>query len=79
MRGRSSENRGTGKERLHVPFSRPKPIKRAIRKLLTQVLMRLDGKNEAERFRNEASVYTLEKEKGGYRTDFYPFRSERGP
>ena len=68
------------KERLQVAFSRPEPIQPAIRKLLKQFRMRLDRKNEAERFQKEGErLHIATKEKSAYRTDFYPFRNEKGP
>ena len=51
------------KERLQIAFSRLEPTQPAIRKLPRQLRMRLDRKNEAEWFRKEASVYTLQQEK----------------
>ena len=79
--GWSSENRGTDKERLLVVFSRPELIEPAIRKLLRQIKSACawTGKTKQNGSEKRASVYTLEKEKGGYPTDFYSFRSERGP
>ena len=51
------------KERLQIAFSRLEPTQPAIRKLPRQLRMRLDRKNEAEWFRKEASVYTLQQKK----------------